>query len=109
MGRNPDPTDAERNIPEPDSATWRKVELRMQKANGKMLDITMLRPTTWIESTGAALNKPIYLDLEEMDAVGPAEVVAIRPCPAIKAGPGQIVRLCDEDVEVLRQLMELGL
>jgi len=91
MGRNPDPTDTERNISQPDSATWRKVELRMQKATGKTLDITLLRPTTWIESTGAVVHKTIHLDMHEMDAVGPAEVVAIQPCPEIKPGPGQVV------------------
>lgn len=90
-GRNPDPTDADRNIAEPEPATWRKIELQMHKASGKTLDIVLLRPTTWIESTGAAIHRTIHLDMEEMGAVGPAEVVSIGPCPLIQPGPGQVV------------------
>ena len=72
IGKNPQLTDKERSefFADPDPATWRKLTLTMTKPNGKRLDITLLRPLSWIEEVKAEQGGTIYLDLPEMGAVG---------------------------------------
>ena len=93
IGKNPQLTDKERSefFADPDPATWRKLSLAMTKSDGKRLDVTLLRPLTWIEKTGAEQGQTIYLNLPEMGAVGDANVITIDPCPPIKPGKGNVI------------------
>ena len=93
IGKNPEINDEERQsfLPDPDPATWRKLTLEMIKPDGKRLDITLLRPLSWIEGSRATPGTTIYLDLEELGAHGNAKVVAIDPCPPIKPGKGNVI------------------
>jgi len=74
-----------------DPATWRKITLRMSKPAGGRVDIVLLRPQVWLDFQDAARGETIRLDLAELGAAGPAEVLALEPCPAIEPGPGRVV------------------
>ena len=93
IGRNPQLTDQDRStfFTDPDPSSWRKLTLEMIKSNGKRLDITLLRPLSWIEEVKAEQGGMIYLDLPEMGAQGDAKVIAIDPCPPIKPGKGNVI------------------
>jgi hypothetical protein len=81
LARNPELTDAERAATEEvDPATWRKLSLRMRKADGSRLDIELLRPIEWIEANAIEPGATIPLNLPEMGVSGPAEVLALNPC-----------------------------
>ncbi|MDR1923119.1 MAG: hypothetical protein LBQ66_02000, partial [Planctomycetaceae bacterium] len=65
IGKNPEVTDSERStfLPDPEPATWRKLTLEMIKPDGKRLDITLLRPLSWIKESNATISATIFLDL----------------------------------------------
>jgi hypothetical protein len=109
VGRNPIRSEAE--TVEPDSLTWRRVHLRMQKQNGRPLWIELLRPKEWLNDLGVALGDTIFLDMPEMGALGEAEVTFVGPCPPIKSGPGTVVtgrfrHEADENEKVIRLKLE---
>jgi hypothetical protein len=93
IGKNPEVTDSERStfLPDPEPATWRKLTLEMIKPDGKRLDITLLRPLSWIKESNAQISATIFLDLPEMGAQGLAKVLNIEPCPPIKKGRGNVI------------------
>ena len=93
IGKNPEIDDEDRRsfFPDPDPATWRKLTLEMLKPDGKRLDITLLRPLTWLEESSAEPGATIYLDLAELGAQGNAKVITVEPCPPIKPGKGNVV------------------
>ena len=91
VGRNPIGTDAQRNEPEPDPVTWRKVVFRMDKPGGERIDFELLWPRDRIKQSGAAPGKSLHLDMAELNGVGIAEVLVIEPCPPIVPGSGSVV------------------
>jgi hypothetical protein len=93
IGLNPELTDSERSafLPDPEPTTWRKLTLEMIKPNGKRLDITLLRPLSWLVESQANTGTTIFLDLPETGAQGFAKVRNIEPCPNIKSGEGNVV------------------
>jgi hypothetical protein len=90
-GGNPLRDQVDFSLPEPDEATWRLLRLTMTKSDGRELAIELLRPLTWIAERQATVGGTIELDLPELGAQGPAEVLAIEPSPKIQSGPGQVV------------------
>jgi len=88
-GRNPLRDQVEPG-PEPDPASWRRVDLRMAEPGGR-LDIGLLRPLAWVQAVGAKPGATIALDLADLGAAGAAAVVAVGPCPPIAPGPGRVV------------------
>jgi hypothetical protein len=90
-GRNPLRDEVDESLADPVAQTWRAVRLTMRKESGQQLDIELLRPLEWIEASGAAPGKTIFLNLHEMAAVGDAVVDSIGPCPPIAAGHGSVV------------------
>ncbi len=100
---------------------WRLIRLKMAKPDGGTLSIELLRPVLWLQLAaletlledaemddeaidafldhiedeaglrGVLLGSTIELDLEELGAAGPAEVVEIAPCPELQEGEGRIV------------------
>ena len=87
----------------PDAATWRVARLRMLRADGAVVELELLRPLRWFEAQGVrvperstrdrtvAVSARVWLDLEEMGVVGPAELYEVGPCPPIDPGPGAVV------------------
>ena len=69
-----------------DPSRWRNVRLEMSKADGSLLKITLLRPVEWLDFQEAEVGSVIELDLPELGAAGPAQVLAIEPCPDIEPG-----------------------
>jgi hypothetical protein len=90
-GYNPLREQVDEELPEPDSSTWRRVDLEMRKENGLQLWIQLLRPIEWLTENGVESQKTIPLNLPEMGAVGHALVTAVKPCPPIQSGNGTIV------------------
>jgi hypothetical protein len=104
---------------EPDQ--WRLIRLKMAKPDGGTLSIELLRPVLWLQLAaletlpedaemddeaidafldhiedeaglrGVLLGSTIELDLEELGAAGPADVVEIASCLQIEEGNGRIV------------------
>ena len=56
-----------------------------------MLQDRLWRGMEWIEDYGAHVGGTVLLDLPEMAAAGPAEVLAIDEWPQINPGPGQLI------------------
>ena len=67
--------------------TWRAIRLRMVQ-HGVEYDLAFLRPMIWLRQVGAQVGGTIPLELSEMGLNGPAEVVAIDPCPPIEPDDG---------------------
>jgi hypothetical protein len=93
IGTNPEVTDSDRAtfLSDPEPATWRKLTIEMIKSNGKRLDITLLRPLSWLAESQANTGATIFLDLPEMGAQGFAKVLNIESCPPIKPGKGNVI------------------
>lgn len=76
---------------DPDPKTWRKISLEMRKDNGLRLRVELLRSLDWMADYEAAVGGTIFLDLDEMGALGDATVTSIEPCPPIALGTGAII------------------
>lgn len=62
-----------------DPRTWRNLELVMTKPDGGKLEMSLLRPTWWIQQVGAEAGKTINLSIPEMQLSGPTKVLSIKP------------------------------
>jgi hypothetical protein len=100
VGRNPDLSDAERSPTSAvDPTTWRKLRLRAESrwpdGTIDVVSVETLQPPKWIVQQRAQVGDwvPLPLDLTEMGLPADlrGEVVANEPCPAIAAGPGNVV------------------
>ncbi len=91
LGRNPVRADADRDVPQPEPATWRLVRLRMEHEPGKSVDAELLRPLEWLEEVGAKVGATIGLELPEMFVEGEAEVLAVQPCPPLEIGSDPLI------------------
>jgi hypothetical protein len=92
LAQNPELTESDRaGFVEPDQATWRLMKLEMEKADGGLLEIDLIRPEEWIRAAGAFRGGQLYLDMPELGAKGLARVLYIGQCPKIEAGEGQVV------------------
>ncbi len=76
---------------EVESATWRRLDLTIPDENDGRFDIGLLRPLSWIEETGVEVGSSVHLSMPELGLDGPAEVVAVGPCPSIMPGSGRVV------------------
>ena len=91
LAENPIASETHRDASEPNSIDDRLINFRMPKADSSFVDIALIRPVDWMESLGVRQGATITLDYPEFGAVGPAEVMAILPCPEIEAGTGEVV------------------
>ena len=69
----------------------RRISLVLHRGDGSSVEITLLRDPEWIADYGAHVGGTVLLDLPEMAAVGPAEVLAIDESPRIDQGPGRLI------------------
>lgn len=74
-----------------DRATWKWLVFRAPKDDGGWADMHLLRPDWWLEAEAAAIGGTVYIAVPECGIDGEADVLDIRPCPAIQDGPGQVV------------------
>jgi hypothetical protein len=92
-----------------DPTTWRsyKVSLRDALAESLELEVTLLRPVGWMaeHSRRVAGRREVWVDFEELNAQGWAEVIEERACPVIETGPGRVITATitrpNEDVRTL--------
>lgn len=83
-GRNPEVSEQERaDFLQVDPETWRLVRLELTKPDGSLLRVGLLRPEQWLLEQDARIGGRVFLDLNELGAVGWAEVVGVGPCPAV--------------------------
>jgi hypothetical protein len=66
-----------------EDATWRSVELEYTHDSGDTTNITLLRPTAWLDAIGAEPGSSIWLEMPELHIHGDARVVCVGPIPEI--------------------------
>ena len=88
---NPRPGDFDFSLGPVQAADWRRVEFRVQRTDGTLVEIELLRPVGWIERYGLSVGVQVDLRFSDVDLAGPATVVAIEACPSIAPGPGNVV------------------
>jgi pretoxin HINT domain-containing protein len=74
-----------------DPSHWRSVSLSMEGGDGDHFEIVLLRPLTWVQDTGAYPGASIHLVIPDQGLDGPADVLAVGPCPPIKPDGGRVV------------------
>lgn len=66
-----------------------------ERQSGRTGTVEVLRPLGWYAAFHAGKDGRganwVWLDIKEWGLEGLARVVEVRPCPAIKAGPGRLV------------------
>ena len=67
--------------------SWRLLKLSMFEY-GVAYDLQFLRSTEWLRHERATVGGTIHLKLPEIGLDGPAEVIAISPCPSIESDDG---------------------
>jgi len=91
-GLNPELDSSQRRIePDPDPATWRRLELRAPKTDGSWADVVLLRSVSWLQEQQAEVGGTVSISVPECGIDGNARVLAIGPCPPIPPGPGRVV------------------
>jgi RHS repeat-associated protein len=60
----------------------RVLELRLEKADGSLVQVLLVRSLSWIETEKAELHRSLFLDLPEMGVRENAKVVSISECSA---------------------------
>ncbi|PTY01179.1 hypothetical protein DB346_13825, partial [Verrucomicrobia bacterium LW23] len=87
-----------------DSATWRKITLRLANGNDPAgeVEIILLRPHDWLKnshcrargdlgSEGNGDAHEVWIDLEEMGISGWAQLISVERCPEVVRGVGRVV------------------
>ena len=69
--------------------------IRLQTAkpagSDNLVDVELLRPLAWIDQGRAVVGSRIRFELAELGISGPADVLAIEPCPEIEPGRGRVI------------------
>ncbi|MBL9125489.1 MAG: hypothetical protein JNG90_17755 [Planctomycetaceae bacterium] len=76
----------EADLVEPEADTWRRVVLLLEKENGGLVSISLLRQTAWLDVNEMRPGSISFLSIPEMGAVGPVWVLWVGPCPPISPG-----------------------
>ena len=88
--RNPNPSDYDDSLPEPDS-TWKCVHIQFRHKNGSLIESQMLRPAEWVEHYRLTVGGDVFLRHTEIETRGSGRVIAIEDCPPIADGDGAVV------------------
>jgi hypothetical protein len=67
------------------------VSYTVERADGALIEGTILRPSTWCEDLRLTPGSRMRLLVDELQVDSFASITAIDPCPAIDDGPGQVV------------------
>ena len=79
------------NTTEVDQSTWRLVKFSLKGEGDDVFEIQRLYPANWIEKNGIKLGSRFPFAAPEMGIGGDAEVVDVKPCPAIVSAKGRVV------------------
>jgi RHS repeat-associated protein len=76
-----------------DPANCRLVRLRTAKPIGSdnILDAELIRPLSWLEANSAVVGGVIHFAVPDLGIDGPADVLAVEPCPEIESGRGRVI------------------
>ena len=75
---------------DPDS--WKMVRLTAQQGDGTLVEISLLRPDSWLAERNAVAGSVVDgLEFGRLGVVGDATVETIAACPPIRPGPGRTV------------------
>ena len=91
VGENPNSDDYDFGFGLPDENTWRQVHMQLDRDDGVVVDIQLLRPIDWIEASGLFVGGEYEVDLPHTSARGIARVLDIGPCPMLASGDGNLV------------------
>jgi len=91
VGQNPNRDDYDLVFGLPDENTWRQVHMQLDRGDGVVVDIQLLRPIDWIEASGLFVGGEYDVDLPHTSARGIARVLDIAPCPMLANGDGNLV------------------
>ena len=87
LAQNPELTETDRaRFVDPDQATRRLMKLEIEKSDGGLPEIDLIRHEEWIRAAGAVHGGQIYLDMPELGAKGLARVLHIGQSPKIQSG-----------------------
>ena len=89
--KNPKAWDYDDSLPEPEESTWRKVTFVVSKSDGSIVDIELLRPSSWVESLSLEPGRQLPFRLHELSLDGMATVIDIEPCPMLADGDGSVI------------------
>ena len=89
--KNPKPWEYDASLPEPDSATWCKVSLTVQRSDGDVVDMELLRPRWWLEENNLAVGTSVDIHVEELQVSGLAEIQSVEDSPIIAEGEGSVI------------------
>jgi hypothetical protein len=73
--------------------TWKRYDVRLldEESGRDAFDISVLVPPGWLEQRSRKDGQEVWLEFDELDAVGWAQVVRESACPPVAAGPGRVV------------------
>lgn len=91
LGGNPIREDYDASFAEPDAEQWRSVHMSLERDDGVMVDIQLLRPVDWLEAVGLTEGAEFHVTLPHTHATGVARVFEVGPCPSIAEGEGNVV------------------
>lgn len=107
--KNPRPWEVA-TTPEPDSNTWAKISLWIERNDGGFVDVEIIRPRIWIEANGIAAGRLLPLNLPELQVSGHAVVTALGPCPLIARGEGSVItaRFATREIHIVASVEIAG-
>jgi hypothetical protein len=91
VGKNPNRDEYDLGFGLPDENTWRQIHMQLDRDDGVVVNIQLLRPIDWIEASGLHLGCEFHVDLPHTSATGIARVLDIGPCPMLAGGDGNLV------------------
>jgi hypothetical protein len=89
--RNPRPWEYDHSFPDPVREDWVKLSITVERSDGGVVDLEVLRPRDWVEQQGIAAGSLLPLNIEELEVDGLAFVHSVDPCPEIASGPDNVV------------------
>jgi hypothetical protein len=100
--KNPRPWEVD-GVPEPDTDSWVKISLIINRNDGGFVEIEMLRSVAWIQANSISPGRFVPFNLPELQVSGHAFVTALDECPPIASGVGSVVtaRFITREVQVV--------
>jgi hypothetical protein len=89
--KNPEPWEYDFSLPDPVRENWAKITILYEGEDGRVNDVELLRPKSWIESNEIVADTWIPINIPELHIAGRALVTSIEACPAMAAGSGSVV------------------
>ena len=94
LSENPQPSTEDWSLPEPTQDTlheWRLLDLDVMHADGRAVQMQLLRPAAWLVKHGLQEGVAVELPPSELGPSAAATLRRIARCPAIADGEGHVV------------------